>query len=102
VPQCRERSIPTGHPSSINEGPDGPSRRGEPVANFAPADPKTTGQVMKFQVGPLDATDAGDGGSAGTKPVRAVAAASVLATAVIGGAVLTRRYRADRPQSAAR
>jgi bilirubin oxidase len=34
----------------INEGPDEPFGGGEPVVDFEPADPATTGQVMKFVV----------------------------------------------------
>jgi bilirubin oxidase len=34
----------------INEGPDEPFGGGEPVTDFAPADPGTTGQVMRFVV----------------------------------------------------
>jgi bilirubin oxidase len=34
----------------INEGPDEPFGGGEPVTDFDPADPATTGQVMKFVV----------------------------------------------------
>jgi bilirubin oxidase len=52
----------TGLPAStelylINEGADGPNHRGEPVTNYAPADPTTTGQVMKFVVGDLACAD---------------------------------------------
>lgn len=35
----------------INEGPDEPFGGGEPVTDFDPADPGTTGQVMRFVVG---------------------------------------------------
>jgi spore coat protein A len=35
----------------INEGPDGPFGGGTPGTTFPPADPNTTGQVMKFVVG---------------------------------------------------
>jgi bilirubin oxidase len=41
----------------INEGADGPVGRGQPVTNYQPADPRTTGQVMKFLVGPLVGAD---------------------------------------------
>jgi bilirubin oxidase len=34
----------------INEGPDEPFGGGTPGVDFAPADPTTTGQVMKFRV----------------------------------------------------
>ncbi len=36
----------------INEGPDEPFGEGMPVMDFEPANPETTGQVMKFVVGP--------------------------------------------------
>jgi spore coat protein A len=36
----------------INEGPDEPFGGGEPPGDFDAADPETTGQVMKFVVGP--------------------------------------------------
>ncbi|MDH4179224.1 MAG: multicopper oxidase [Armatimonadota bacterium] len=41
----------------INEGPDEPFGGGEPEGDFDAADPATTGQVMKFVVGPLLSTD---------------------------------------------
>jgi bilirubin oxidase len=41
----------------INEGPDEPFGGGEPGDEFEPADPATTGQVMKFVVVPLASTD---------------------------------------------
>jgi bilirubin oxidase len=41
----------------INEGPDEPFGGGEPGTDFDAADPGTTGQVMKFVVGPLVGTD---------------------------------------------
>ncbi len=41
----------------INEGPDEPFAGGVPGTDFAPADPQTTGQVMKFVVGPLLSVD---------------------------------------------
>ncbi|GLW67364.1 multicopper oxidase [Actinomadura rubrobrunea] len=41
----------------INEGPDDPFQGGRVGADFSPADPKTTGQVMKFVVRPLTAPD---------------------------------------------
>ncbi|ARF59215.1 bilirubin oxidase [Streptomyces gilvosporeus] len=41
----------------INEGPDKAFGGGKPGTEFAPADPATTGQVMKFVVGPLTAPD---------------------------------------------
>jgi FtsP/CotA-like multicopper oxidase with cupredoxin domain len=41
----------------INEGPDEPYGGGEPVADFDPADPATTGQVMKFVVAAPASTD---------------------------------------------
>jgi len=37
----------------INEGPDEPFGGGVPGTDFDPADPGTTGQVMKFVVGSL-------------------------------------------------
>ncbi len=36
----------------LNLGPDEPFGGGEPGVDFDPADPETTGQVMRFQVGP--------------------------------------------------
>ena len=41
----------------INEGPDEPFGGGIPGINFLPADPNTTGQVMKFVVGKLKSKD---------------------------------------------
>jgi bilirubin oxidase len=41
----------------INEGPDEPFGGGSPGVDFTPADPDTTGQVMKFVVGTLNGTD---------------------------------------------
>jgi len=41
----------------INEGPDEPFAGGAPTEEFEPADPATTGQVMRFTVGPLTAPD---------------------------------------------
>lgn len=41
----------------INEAPDEPFGGGEPGEAFEPADPFTTGQVMKFTVGPLTGPD---------------------------------------------
>ena len=41
----------------INEGPDEPFGGGEPGTDFDPADPTTTGQVMKFVVGTLSGAD---------------------------------------------
>lgn len=41
----------------INEGPDEPFGGGEPGTDFAPADPNTTGQVMRLVVGPLAGPD---------------------------------------------
>ena len=41
----------------INEGPDEPFGGGEPGTDFDPADPTTTGQVMKFVVGSLSGPD---------------------------------------------
>jgi len=41
----------------INEGPDEPFAGGVPVTDFSPADPDTTGQVMKFVVAPLASRD---------------------------------------------
>jgi FtsP/CotA-like multicopper oxidase with cupredoxin domain len=42
----------------INEGPDEPFGGGIPGTDFAPADPATTGQVMRFRVVDLMSTDA--------------------------------------------
>ena len=42
----------------INEGPDEPFGGGAPGRDFLPADPATTGQVMKFVVVPLTSEDA--------------------------------------------
>jgi spore coat protein A, manganese oxidase len=41
----------------INEGPDEPFGGGVPERDFPAADPGTTGQVMKFVVGPLTSPD---------------------------------------------
>ena len=41
----------------INEGPDEPFGGGLPFEEFEPANPKTTGQVMKFRVVPIASTD---------------------------------------------
>jgi len=41
----------------INEGPDEPFAGGAPFEDFEPADPTTTGQVMKFTVVPLTSPD---------------------------------------------
>jgi spore coat protein A, manganese oxidase len=41
----------------VNVGPDEPFGGGSPGMDFEPADPKTTGQVMKFQVVPLTEAD---------------------------------------------
>ncbi|WP_199836130.1 multicopper oxidase family protein [Streptomyces sp. TP-A0356] len=41
----------------INEGPDAPFAGGTVGSDFAAADPKTTGQVMKFVVAPLAGVD---------------------------------------------
>jgi spore coat protein A len=41
----------------INEGPDEPFGGGEPPGDFDVSDPNTTGQVMKFVVGPRTSTD---------------------------------------------
>ncbi|HEY5657301.1 MAG TPA: multicopper oxidase domain-containing protein [Myxococcota bacterium] len=41
----------------INEGPDEPFGGGEPGVDFDPADPGSTGQVMKFVVVPLHKPD---------------------------------------------
>jgi bilirubin oxidase len=41
----------------INEGPDEPFGGGEPPNDFDSADPGTTGQIMKFVVGPLMSVD---------------------------------------------
>jgi bilirubin oxidase len=41
----------------VNEAPDEPFGGGEPGEEFEPADPATTGQVMKFVIGPLTGPD---------------------------------------------
>ena len=41
----------------INEGPDEPFAGGVPATDFSPADPETTGQVMKFVVEPPASRD---------------------------------------------
>jgi spore coat protein A, manganese oxidase len=41
----------------INEGPDSSFSGGAAGKDFSPADPKTTGQVMKLVIGPLRTTD---------------------------------------------
>ena len=42
----------------INEAPDEPFGGGEPGEEFEPADPGTTGQIMKFTIVPLTGPDA--------------------------------------------
>jgi spore coat protein A len=41
----------------VNEGPDGPYPGGTPGTDFPPSDPNTTGQVIKFVVGPRVGAD---------------------------------------------
>ena len=41
----------------VNEGPDSPYQGGEPGTDFPPADPGTTGQVLKFVVRPRTGRD---------------------------------------------
>jgi bilirubin oxidase len=41
----------------LNSGPDEPFGGGTPGVDFAPADPKTTGQVMQFRVVPASSPD---------------------------------------------
>jgi bilirubin oxidase len=41
----------------VNEGPDEPFGGGEPVTDFPPANPETTGQVMKLVVVPREGKD---------------------------------------------
>ena len=41
----------------INEGPDEPYNGGTPGVDFEPTDPGTTGQIMRFVVGPLASRD---------------------------------------------
>jgi bilirubin oxidase len=51
-------SVPSGtEVYLINEGPDEPFGGGEPPDDFDSADPATTGQVMKFVVGPRNGPD---------------------------------------------
>jgi bilirubin oxidase len=52
----------------INEGPDEPFGGGIPGVDFEPADPLTTGQVMKFVVRPLLSPDTSVPPSAFTPP----------------------------------
>jgi FtsP/CotA-like multicopper oxidase with cupredoxin domain len=52
----------------INEGPDEPFQGGPPVEEFEPADPRTTGQVMKFRVVPMASTDTSEDPASLTLP----------------------------------
>jgi len=55
----------------LNVGPDEPFGGGVPVADFAPADPATTGKVMRFVVNSTLAEDGGPLGASPTDPVLA-------------------------------
>jgi len=65
----------------INEGPDEPFGGGEPNVDFLPADPSTTGQVMKFVVVPRTSPDTT------TPPARL----TLPAVTPVGAATRTRR-----------
>jgi len=65
----------------INEGPDEPFAGGVPFEEFEPADPNTTGQVMKFTVVPLSAPDT-------SLPVQQLALPALTG---LGPAIRTRR-----------
>ncbi len=65
----------------INEGPDEPFAGGLPYEEFEPADPTTTGQIMKFTVVPLTGRD----------PSLEVSQLALPAFAALGAAVRTRK-----------
>jgi spore coat protein A, manganese oxidase len=50
-------SVPVGNYVLRNVGPDEPFGGGEPVVDFDPADPSSTGQVMQFRVVPAVTAD---------------------------------------------
>ncbi|MEI6360921.1 MAG: multicopper oxidase [Actinomycetes bacterium] len=50
-------NVPIGSHVLHNVGPDEPYGGGEPHKDFTPADPRTTGRVMEFRVGPIDGVD---------------------------------------------
>ena len=74
----------------INEGPDEPFGGGAPGTDFDPADPATTGQVMKFVVGSLSSQDTS------TPPDRL----SLPGFNRLGGASRTRRLSLNEMASA--
>jgi spore coat protein A, manganese oxidase len=74
----------------INEGPDEPFGGGEPGVDFPFADPSTTGQVMKFVVGPAGGEDTS------TDPASLV----LPALTPLGPAVRVRRVSLNESDSA--
>jgi bilirubin oxidase len=73
----------------INEGPDEPYGGGSPGVDFTPADPGTTGQVMKFVVGTLNGTDT-------SCPVNQLSLPSITP---IGNSTVTRRLSLNEMDS---
>ncbi len=73
----------------INEGPDEPFGGGAPGVNFAPADPFTTGQVMKFVVIAPQSTD-------DSMPVNQLA---LPAAPALGAAAMTRKVSLNEVES---
>jgi spore coat protein A len=73
----------------INEGPDEPFGGGTVESDFDAADPSTTGQVMKFVVGPLVSTDTSVAPSLLTLP----------AFTPLGAATVTRRLSLNEEMS---
>jgi len=73
----------------INEGPDEPFGGGSPGVDFTPADPGTTGQVMKFVVGTLHGTDT-------SCPVNQLSLPSITP---IGNSTVTRRLSLNEMDS---
>jgi len=73
----------------INEGPDEPYGGGSPGVDFTPADPGTTGQVMKFVVGTLHGTDT-------SCPVNQLSLPSITP---IGNSTVTRRLSLNEMDS---
>jgi spore coat protein A, manganese oxidase len=50
-------TVPTGHYTLYNVGPDEPFGGGEPGVDFEPADAATTGRVLQFRVRPIIGVD---------------------------------------------
>ncbi len=74
----------------INEGPDEPFGGGTPGNEFEAAEPGSTGQIMKFTLGPLTGPDT-------SLPVDQLA---LPALPVLGNAVRTRRVSLNEAESA--